>query len=108
MEKIEKIVELDIDFDELDEDIFDETGVQIVSLVDEPAIKVDFLAFNEENCNGECVLKEVNLSYNDYPEGAKNNACRALKWAEENGWGSCGEATGKRRANQLCNGENRS
>lgn len=47
-EKIEKIVELDIDFDELGEDIFDETGVQIVSLVDEPAIQVDFLAFNKE------------------------------------------------------------
>ena len=45
-------------------------------------------------------------SYNDYPEAAKNNAKRALQWVEENGWGSCGEATGKERANQLANGEN--
>jgi hypothetical protein len=45
-------------------------------------------------------------SYSDYPEAAKNNAKRALKWVEENGWGSCGEATGKQRANQLANGEN--
>lgn len=53
------------------------------------------------------VLKRLNLeSYNDYPESAKNNAKRALKWVEENGWGSCGEATGKRRANQIANGEN--
>ena len=45
-------------------------------------------------------------SYNDYPEAAKNNAKRALAWVEENGWGTCGEATGKQRANQLANGEN--
>ena len=45
-------------------------------------------------------------SYNDYPEAAVNNAKRALKWADENGWGSCGEATGKQRANQLANKEN--
>jgi len=40
-------------------------------------------------------------SYSDYPESVSNNAKRALKWAEENGWGSCGTAVGKRRANQL-------
>jgi hypothetical protein len=45
-------------------------------------------------------------TYNDYPKSASNNACRALKWVEKNGWGDCGEATGKKRANQLCNGEN--
>ena len=28
-----------------------------------------------------------------------------LEWAEKNGWGSCGEATGKQRANQLANRE---
>lgn len=44
-------------------------------------------------------------SYTDYPEAATNNAKRALKWAEKNGWGSCGEATGKARANQLANRE---
>lgn len=45
-------------------------------------------------------------SYNDYPEAAKTNACRAVKWAEKNGWGDCLQAEGKNRANQLCNGEN--
>lgn len=40
-------------------------------------------------------------SYNDYPQSAVNNAKRALKWTEENGWGSCGEATGKKRASQI-------
>ena len=51
-------------------------------------------------------LSEVNLkSYSDYQESVKNNAKRALKWAEENGWGSCGTSVGKQRANQLANGE---
>tara|TARA_Y100000385_G_scaffold231326_1_gene243258 strand:+ start:44 stop:481 length:438 start_codon:yes stop_codon:yes gene_type:complete len=40
-------------------------------------------------------------SYNDYPDGAVNNAKRVLKWVEKNGWGSCGEATGKKRANMI-------
>jgi hypothetical protein len=44
-------------------------------------------------------------SYDDYPEAAKNNAQRALDWAEENGWGSCGTPVGKVRANQLAKGE---
>ena len=54
-----------------------------------------------------CMSENIELeSYNDYPEAAKNNAKRALKWVEKNGWGSCGEATGKKRANQIANGEN--
>lgn len=44
-------------------------------------------------------------SYTDYPKGATENAKTALRWAEENGWGDCLEATGKARANQLANGE---
>ena len=44
-------------------------------------------------------------SYADYPEAAKNNAKRALKWADENGWGSCGTPVGKQRARQLASGE---
>lgn len=44
-------------------------------------------------------------SYSDYPEAAKENAKTAIRYAEENGWGDCGEATGKARANQLANGE---
>jgi len=44
-------------------------------------------------------------SYTDYPKKAVENAKIALKWAEENGWGSCGTAVGKLRANQLANNE---
>ena len=44
-------------------------------------------------------------SYTDYPKSARNNAQRALDWAEKNGWGSCGTPVGKIRANQLANGE---
>lgn len=67
--------------------------VDFVALVDRPAIERQFLAFAED-------------SYNDYPEAAVNNAKRALKWAEEHGWGDCGEQTGKLRANQIANKEN--
>lgn len=43
---------------------------------------------------------------NDYPEAVKNAAKRALNYADKNGWGSCGTGVGKKRANQLANGEN--
>lgn len=65
--------------------------------------KSQAIAICYHNFNGYEVQLET---YNDYPESAKNNAKRALKWAEKNGWGSCGEATGKKRANQLAKGEN--
>jgi len=42
----------------------------------------------------------------DYPEGVKDAAKRAVDYAEENGWGSCGTAVGKTRASQLAKGEN--
>ncbi len=45
-------------------------------------------------------------TYNDYPKEATENAKIALRWAEENGWGDCGTAVGKARANQLANREN--
>jgi hypothetical protein len=51
-------------------------------------------------------LKELKAdSYSDYPQAATNNAKRALKWAEENGWGTCGTPVGKARARQLANRE---
>lgn len=40
-------------------------------------------------------------TYTDYPEAAVNNAKRALKWVEENGWGECGTPVGKARAHQI-------
>ena len=50
--------------------------------------------------------KEYFETYNDYPDAAVNAAKRALKWADENGWGDCGTPVGKERANQLANREN--
>ena len=47
----------------------------------------------------------LNQSYTDYPQAASENAKTALRWAEENGWGSCGTAVGKQRANQLAKRE---
>lgn len=50
--------------------------------------------------------KKIDLeSYSDYPEQATENAKIALRYAEKNGWGSCGTAVGKARANQLANKE---
>lgn len=50
--------------------------------------------------------KKIDLeSYTDYPQQATENAKIALRYAEENGWGSCGTAVGKARANQLANRE---
>lgn len=126
---------------EITSDFEDDVEVDVVSLVDRPAIERSFLMFKDEFAEGmphytkDGVLwegpthkdadgrlmtgavhdknsqylyhkDEFQDSYNDYPEAAVNNAKRALKWAEENGWGSCGEATGKLRANQIANKEN--
>ena len=44
-------------------------------------------------------------SITDYPEGVKNAAKKAVEWADENGWGSCGTPVGKTRASQLAKGE---
>ena len=41
-------------------------------------------------------------SYTDYPQGASNNAKRAIKYKEENGT-TCGTRVGWTRANQLAN-----
>jgi HK97 family phage prohead protease len=45
------------------------------------------------------------MAYSDYPQSATNNAKKALKYADENGWGSCGTAVGKARANSLAKRE---
>jgi hypothetical protein len=44
-EYIKKIVELDIDIDDLE---LENMGVDVVSFVTDPAIEVEFLAFNAE------------------------------------------------------------
>lgn len=50
-------------------------------------------------------IGEYQESYTDYPQAATENAKIALRWAEENGWGSCGTPVGKARANQLAKRE---
>lgn len=72
----------------------DESGVDFIALVDDPAIKLGWQAFNN-----------FAETYSDYPEKAKENAKTALRYAEENGWGDCGTDVGKQRANQLASGE---
>jgi len=59
--------------------------------------KEDIIAYEKKKTNLE--------SYTDYPEQATENAKIALRYAEENGWGSCGTPVGKARANQLANRE---
>ena len=49
--------------------------------------------------------KLVEESHKDYGSAVRSNAKKALAWAEENGWGSCGTPVGKQRANQLAKGE---
>ena len=43
-------------------------------------------------------------SISDYPEGVKDAAAKAVKWADENGWGSCGTNIGRGRATDLSKG----
>ena len=51
--------------------------------------------------------KQQLQSYSDYPESAKNNACKVLRWRDEHGDEVQGMTqVGWTRANQLCNGEN--
>jgi len=63
----------------------------------------------EEKKKKEIIEQLKNLlkleSYTDYPKQASENAKIALRYVEENGWGGCGTAVGKQRANQLANGE---
>lgn len=72
----------------------------------------DFKCASQRTCDAWVVggpIKDENKfadSYNDYPKEASENAQIALNWAEKNGWGDCGEATGKQRANQLAKREN--
>lgn len=49
---------------------------------------------------------EVFASYDDYPESARNNACKAIRWKEQYGEEVEGMTqVGWIRANQLCKGE---
>ena len=48
MEKINKIVELGIDIDNIENEVFEELGVDVISIVEHPAIEESFLYFNRE------------------------------------------------------------
>ena len=53
----------------------------------------------------EFINEENFKSYTDYPSSVKETAKRVLDHAEKNGWGACGTAVGKARANQLASGK---
>ena len=89
--KSPKIVALEIDEFDID------SGVDGIALVEQPAIESDWIYFSSQ--------KQLFESYTDYPKQATENAKIALRWADENGWGSCGTPVGKARANQLAKGE---
>jgi hypothetical protein len=72
-------------------------GIDAVSLVEDPAIEVDFHAFGKQ-------LEEFE-SYNDYPKQAIAAAKQGIKRNKELG-NKCGTLVGKQRAQQLANGEN--
>jgi hypothetical protein len=52
-------------------------------------------------------LEHEFASYDDYPQAARENACKVLRWIDEHGRDEVSgmELTGLARANQLCNGE---
>ncbi len=70
-EKIDKIVELDISDDELEDELFDDMGVEIISFVDSPAIQHDFLYFNSDvECKDGSCEKDYSFRKNsDCPDG---------------------------------------
>lgn len=85
-----KVIELLVD-----ESLSGETRVEEIALVLQPAIETEMVYFNQQEFQ----------SYRDYPQSVRNNARRAVQWAEKNGWGSCGTPVGKQRASQLAKGE---
>lgn len=75
---MDKIVELIIEDDELDYD-FDELGVEVISLVEEPAIESDFLAFNATSTCEQCSTLENRFELTEEAQNA------ILEYAEANG-----------------------
>ena len=127
---MKKIVELLVDMDGIDF----EGEVDIMSLVEKPAIGIDWLAFSEEECE-ECFddledackpgYKAIGLkpkggrmvpncvpveaeeqfeSYTDYPKSVSEAAARGIKLNEAIN-NKCATQVGKVRAQQLANGE---
>ena len=84
-----KVIKLDVREDS------DLEGIDAVALVENPAIEVDFMTFNEHKF----------ASFNDYPQGAIDAAKMGIKRNEESD-NKCATQTGKVRAQQLANKEN--
>ena len=91
MNKSVRIVKLDID--EMD----DFSGVDAISLVEEPAIEADFMYFSKVN-------PHAFESYSDYPDSVSNNAKRGIELNEKVN-NKCATQVGKVRAQQLAQKE---
>jgi hypothetical protein len=76
-----------LDFDESDMS----EGMDALSFVDRPAVDIKWEVF-----------QEIEQSYNDYPQAAQENACRALRYKDKKTNLDCGTRVGWARANQLC------
>ena len=128
---MKKIVELLIHKDEFE---LDELGVDVVSLVKDPAIGYEWFAFSEEDCEDcfdgledactegyvaygmkpkggrmvpNCVPVDASMQFEsitDYPEYIKEAAAKGIRLNEEIG-NKCATQTGKVRAQQLAQGK---
>lgn len=117
------IILANLDRSEIRELITEQTGLELQEAISEPS-EEDLELSNEFGCE-DCYDKDCDKkncdkynssedfgaadkfeTYNDYPKAASRNAKTALNYAEKNGWGSCGTPVGKKRANQLANGDN--
>ena len=70
-EEVKRIVELGIDIDNENQDLFEDLGVDVISIVEHPAIEESFLYFSEE--------EEIPLEMSEEFEKA------VIEWAEQNG-----------------------
>ena len=86
-----KIIDLDID-----ESLSATTRVEEVGFVLQPAIETELIYFTSQ---------EFEDTISDYPQYITDNALRAKRWVEQNGYGSCMTPVGKARLNQLANRE---
>lgn len=89
--KSPKIIGLEIE--EFDE----ESGVNAIALVEQPAIESDWIFFNKNE-------PHKFESYNDYPDSVSNNAKKGIELNEKVG-NQCATQVGKVRAQQLANKE---
>jgi hypothetical protein len=85
--------ELPVLYLDFNEDLEDE-GMERLSFVDKPATEMNWRFFEKQ---------EFQESYRDYPKSASENACRAIKYRDNNPKVDCGTRVGWTRAQQLCN-----